>query len=307
MKYLHLLLNKIDRNNKKTVAIAQAADESVLLAVKHGLTLEIANFRLYGNKSDMEEIAKSVSLDLYQKEITIINIESEQLAVREAIKSINNGTAHVLMKGNLPTKSLLKSVLDKQLGLRLGTILSQVAIFEVPNQEKLLLLTDAAMNISPSLNDKIEILKNAVDVAARVGIKNPKVAAMTAIETVNPSMQATLDAASLKESYMRGEIKNCIFDGPMAFDVAVSRKASEQKKIDSEVAGQADILLVPTIEVGNALYKSFIYFANAKVASIICGAKVPIVLPSRSDTAENKLLSIALAIISSEEEQNGNF
>jgi phosphate butyryltransferase len=202
------------------------------------------------------------------------------------------------MKGNIPTSVLLKAVLNKEFGLRTGNVLSHVAVFEVPDFDRFTIVTDAGMNISPDLEQKAQIVKNAAILARAIGIEYPKVAPIAAVEVVNPVMQATVDAAALSMMNKRGQITGCIVDGPLALDNAVSTLAAEHKGIHSEVAGRADILLVPTIEVGNVLYKSLIYFAKAKVGAVIAGAKAPIVLTSRADSAESKLYSLALAICS---------
>jgi phosphate butyryltransferase len=202
------------------------------------------------------------------------------------------------MKGNVPTALILKAVLNKEWGLRTGNVLSHVAAFEVAGFDRLTFITDAAMNIAPDLQQKAQIIENAVEIAQSIGVNHPKVAPIAAVEVVNPAMQATVDAASLTMMNQRGQIRNCAVDGPLALDNAVSHHAAEHKGIESEVAGQADILLVPNIETGNALYKSLIYFAKAKVGAVIAGAKAPIVLTSRADSAESKLFSLALAICS---------
>lgn len=217
----------------------------------------------------------------------------------EAVKSIRNGRAHILMKGNIPTKTLLQSVLNKEYGLRTSTVLSHVAVFEIPTQDRLILLTDAAMNIEPDLKQKSGIIQNAVQVAHQLNIEHPKAAALAPVEVVNEAIPSTIDAALLTQMATRNQIKGCEVEGPLAFDAAVSKVAARHKGLNSNVAGEADILLVPTLEVGNALYKSFVYFANAKVASIISGAKVPIVLTSRSDSSESKMYSLLLALTAS--------
>jgi phosphate butyryltransferase len=237
-------------------------------------------------------------LDIFAPEINIEHTETADKSAIEAVKSVYSNKAQILMKGNLSTKELMKPALSKEYGLRTGKVLSHVALFEIPNQEKLYFLTDAGMIISPTIDEKVEIIKNAVKIAQAVGIQTPKVAALAAVESVNPAMGATVDAAALTLMQKRGQIKECLVDGPLAFDNAVSIKAASHKKIESEVAGNADILLVPSIETGNALYKSFVYFAGAKVAGIISGAKAPIVVTSRADAAEDKLYSLTLALIS---------
>jgi phosphate butyryltransferase len=232
------------------------------------------------------------------KKLTIVHADSNEMASELAVKAVSTREATVLMKGNIPTSSLLKAVLNKEYGLRTGNVLSHVAVFEVPDFDRFTIVTDAGMNIAPELEQKAQMIKNAAALARAIGIECPKVAPIAAVEVVNPAMQATIDAAALSVMNKRGQITGCIVDGPLALDNAVSALAAEHKGIQSEVAGRADILLVPTIEVGNVLYKSLIYFAKAKVGAVIAGAKAPIVLTSRADSAESKLYSLALAICS---------
>ncbi|WP_226035076.1 bifunctional enoyl-CoA hydratase/phosphate acetyltransferase [Aquibacillus saliphilus] len=298
MKNLEELLGRIAIKNKKTVAVAQATDLEVLHTVKSAIKQELCNFLLFGDKQNIERLAAEIDLHLITEFVSVVHVDSNEDAAVQAVKAVDNKVAQVLMKGNLPTKLLLKAVLNREFGLRTSNILSHVSLFEIPNHEKLIFLSDAAMNIAPTLNEKVQILNNVVEVARSLDIDHPKVAVLAAVETVNPAMIATTDGAKLKQMQQLGEIKDCLVDGPLAFDVAVSAKAAKQKKVDSEVAGQADVVLVPTIEVGNALYKSFIYFSKAKVAGVICGAKAPIVLTSRSDTSDSKLYSLSLALLS---------
>ncbi|UOQ93683.1 phosphate butyryltransferase [Halobacillus shinanisalinarum] len=298
MKSLDDLLKTIDRNNLQTIAVAQAADHEVLRAVKHACEINIARFLLVGDQDHIEHLAEEVGLDLSQPGVSVKSSAEDQSA-DEAVKSVREGEAHVVMKGHIDTKQLLKAVLNKQYGLRSNRVLSHVALFEIPNKDRLVFLTDSAMNIAPTLDEKAQIVKNVVEVANQAGWTLPKVAPLAAVEVVNPAMTATEDAAILTQMNRRGQIKNCIIDGPLAFDNAVDLQAAKQKGIKSEVAGAADILMVPTIEVANALYKSFIYFAGAKVAGVISGAKAPIVLTSRADSAQSKVYSLALALQSS--------
>ncbi len=294
------LLDKLKQQSiPKYVAVAQAADKEVLKAVKHAVKLNLASFILFGDKQKIVENAKEVALDLANT--SIVHTETVQEAAQKAVQSVHYKKAQVLMKGNVPTSVLLKEVLHKEYGLRTGRILSHVALFEVPNQDRFIFVTDAAMNIEPGIKEKAQIIQNAVHVAKKVGVHVPKVAALAAVEVVNPSMQATVDAALLTQMQKRGQITDCIVDGPLAFDNAVSSKAALDKGIESEVAGNADILLVPEIEVGNALYKSFIYFANAKVAAVVSGASAPIVLTSRADSHESKLYSLILSLLTTVE------
>lgn len=279
-----------------TVAIVCAADQNILLTVKMALDQNICSFLLFGDKSDITRLAGEVNLDLNQSQVVIVQstLEPEQ----DAITAIHQDQAQLLMKGNISTKALLKAVLNNETGLRTSHshVLSHVALFEIPAISRPLLLTDAAMNIKPTLQQKVNIINNVVKVAHAMGIKQPKVAILAAVEVINEAMPSTLDAAILTQMSHRGQITNCLIDGPLALDVAISKKAAQQKNIRSQVAGEADVLLVPELEVGNALYKSFVYLANARVASVISGAQVPIVLTSRADSSENKLSSLLLAL-----------
>jgi phosphate butyryltransferase len=296
---LDSLISMASQGGRKTVAVAAAEDSEVLEAVARAVELELAHFLLFGNKEEIEQMITAKHPDLADsKAIEIISAPNHNTAAEMAVKAVKNKEANVLMKGNIPTAVILKAVLNKEYGLRSGTVLSHVAVFEVPGYDRFTIVTDAAMNLSPDVEQKAQIIKNAVKVAHSIGIDMPKVAPLAAVEVVNPAMQATIDAASLTMMNKRGQIPGCIVDGPLALDNAVSQLAAEHKGIKSEVAGQADILLVPAIEVGNVLYKSLMYFANAKVGAVIAGAKAPIVLTSRADTAESKLYSLALALCS---------
>ncbi|PWE00732.1 bifunctional enoyl-CoA hydratase/phosphate acetyltransferase [Marinilabilia rubra] len=229
--------------------------------------------------------------------VKFIDEKNPEKCVEIAVRMVNDGEADILMKGKVPTPVLLKGVLNKEWGLRTGQLLSHFAYFEVATYHKLIAVTDVAMNIAPNLKDKIGILNNSVKYLNTLGIEKPKVAVLGAIEMVNESMQATTDAALLSKMNQRDQIKNCLVDGPLAFDNAVSFESAHHKNIKSEVAGDTDLLLMPDIEVGNVLYKSLVFFANAKVASVILGASAPIVLTSRSDTEESKFNSILLAAL----------
>ncbi|RLQ98292.1 phosphate butyryltransferase [Falsibacillus albus] len=297
---LNKLIEKAAQMKDVTVSVAAAEDMEVLEAVSMAVAQKIAHFILFGNAEKIEQIIQKHTPDLAESGyITIMPTDSQADAAKKAVQCVHNGQASVLMKGNIPTAVILKAVLNKEYGLRTGNVLSHVAAFQIPGYDRLIFVTDAAMNIEPDLNQKVQIINNSVDVATAVGLEMPKVAPIAAVEVVNPSMQATLDAAALSQMNARGQIKNCLVDGPLALDNAISIEAAEHKGIHSDVAGQADILVVPNIETGNALYKSLIYFAKAKVGAVIAGAKAPIVLTSRSDSAESKLNSLALAICSS--------
>ncbi|WP_310360076.1 phosphate butyryltransferase [Neobacillus drentensis] len=294
---LDSLINKAAQGSSSTVAVAAAEDLEVIEAVIAALDQNLAKFMLFGDEEKINSIIESKKHQNMSGDcLKIIHADSTAEAAELAVKAVFNKEASVLMKGNIPTNIFLKAVLNKNFGLRTGNVLSHIAVFEVLGFNRFTIITDAAMNIAPDLEQKAQIIRNAVTLARSIGIDMPKVAPIAAVEVVNPAMQATLDAAALTVMNKRGQISDCIVDGPLGLDNAISTLAAEHKGIHSEVAGNADILLVPTIEVGNALYKSLIYFANAKVGAIIAGANAPIVLTSRADTAESKLYSLALAL-----------
>lgn len=285
------------QQSKQTIAIAAAAAPDILEAVAKAIEVGLADFLLLGNREKVESILCESHPGLLEKQgIEIIHTASNEESAYYAVKAVREKKAGVLMKGNLSTSVFLKAVLNKEVGLRSGKVLSHVAVFEIPNYKKWILLTDSAMNIAPDLEQKAEIIKNAVGIAHSIGITMPKVAPLAAVEVINPAMSATLDAACLTQMNRRGQIPNCIVDGPLALDNAISALAAKHKGVAGEVAGNADILMVPAIEVGNVLYKSLVYFANAKVGAVLAGATAPIVLTSRTDSAESKLYSLALAV-----------
>lgn len=304
MATLEALIEKARQKVDPVVAVAAAADEEVLEAIQRAVQHELASFLLFGDEDQLQTMIKSSFPNLLEVgKVHIYHTENSATAAAEAVKAVASGRAHVLMKGNLPTAVILKAVLNGEYGLRTGKVLSHVAAFEVTGYERLIFVTDAAMNIAPDLAEKAQIIQNAVAVAQATGVKEPIVAPLAAIETVNPAMPPTTDAAALVAMNNRGQITGCLVDGPLALDNAVSVEAAAQKGLTGETAGRADILLVPNIEAGNILYKSLIYFANAKVGAVIQGAKAPIVLTSRADSAESKLYSLALAIVATTNEQ----
>ncbi|MGK0467115.1 phosphate butyryltransferase [Clostridium sp.] len=295
IKRLDELFDFAIKKDKKTLAVAVAQDNIVLKAVVEAVKLQIVDAILVGDEKKIVEIALSENLSL--QNIRIINEKDILSAVTKAVELVTNGEAHFIMKGMIGTSDLLKAVLSKEAGLRGRGLLSHVMIYDVPAYHKLLFLTDGGMVTSPELKEKIEIINNAVAVAHALQIGIPKVAPICAVEVVNPSMQATLDAAVLTQMNKRGQIKGCLIDGPLGFDNAISKEAAEHKGIISDVAGDSDILIVPNIEAGNFLGKSLTYFAKAESAGIIVGAKCPVVLVSRADSAKSKLYSIALGAV----------
>lgn len=280
---------------RRTIAVAVAQDADVLAAIKDAQQAGIAQAILVGDADKIRSIAKEIGFDISSLEI--LDEKDNIKAAKLAVSLVREGRAQMLMKGLIGTADILRAVLDKEDGLRTGRMLSHVAVLEVPTYHKLLFMSDGGQNIAPDLMQKAEITQNAVDIARALGIETPKVAALAALELVNPKMQATVDAAELQAMAERGEIKNCIIKGPIAFDGAISAEAAEHKGIKSEVCGDVDVLIVPYIEVGNVLYKTLVYLANTKVAGLIAGAAAPIVLTSRSDSHEAKLLSIACASV----------
>ncbi len=297
MTTLQSVIDKMDLTGTTAVAVAAAADSAVLEAVSLALEQNLANFHLYDDEKTLNQMIEAQFPQLAgHPKVTIHHSAGLNEAAASAVRAVSSNEASVLMKGHISTASIMKAALHADYGLRTGKVLSHVAAFEVEGYDRLIFVTDAGMNIEPSLKDKAQIIQNAVHVARSVGVETPVVAALAAVEVVNPSMQATLDAAALVAMNKRGQITDCIVDGPLALDNAVSVEAAQHKGIGGETAGNADILLVPNIESGNILYKSLVYFSNAKVGGIIAGAKAPIVLTSRADSAESKLFSLALAL-----------
>jgi len=262
-------------------AVARAAEEGIIEPV------------LVGDREKTEGLAEVMKISL--KGFQFHEEKDSFKAVDKAVRLIHDSKADVLMKGKVGTSQMLKAVLNREYGLRTGKLLSHFALFQVETYHKLIGVTDVAMNIAPNLDEKIAILNNSVEVFNKLGIAEPKVAVLGAVEQVNTSMDATLDAALLSKMNQRGQIRHCLVDGPLAFDNAISTESARHKEIKSEVAGDTDLLLMPDIEVGNVLYKSLVFFANAKVASMIVGAAAPIVLTSRSDSEQAKFDSILLA------------
>ncbi|MEE0451647.1 bifunctional enoyl-CoA hydratase/phosphate acetyltransferase [Peptacetobacter sp.] len=297
IKKLDDIFDELKSCDKKAVlSVAAAHDEEVLLAVKDACDMNIIKAILIGEEEKIRKIASEINFDL--SDVEVINESDLKLCAEKAVKLVSSGKADYVMKGLLDTSIILKEVLNKEYGLRTDSLLSHVMIYEVPSYHKLLILTDGGMNIDPDVSQKKKIADNAIKAAKSLGIENVKVACLAAKEKVNPKMQATLDADELKSMCKDGMFGNgVVVEGPIAFDLAVSKDACKIKGYESEVGGDADILLVPTIETGNGIGKALTYMANAKSAGIIMGAKAPIVLVSRADTHESKLYSIAYGAI----------
>jgi phosphate butyryltransferase len=297
LKSLSDLKNIVAGGPRKKLIVAAAQDQHSLGAVIRAWKDNVVEPILIGDKESIQNICSANNYDI--SGLRIIHEPDMEMAVEMSVKMINNKEGDVLMKGKVGTSTLLKHVLNKDYGLRTGNLLSHFALFEVDTYPKVIAVTDVAMNISPNLKDKIAIINNSVSCLIKLGYDKPKVAVLGAVEMVNESMEATLHAALLSKMNQRDQIKNCIIDGPLAFDNAVSLESAQHKGIRSEVAGDTDLLLMPDIEVGNVLYKSLVFFAKAKVAAVILGARVPIVLTSRSDSEQAKYDSILLSAAAS--------
>jgi phosphate butyryltransferase len=282
---------------RKKLVLAAAQDQHSLGAVLRAWKDEIIEPIFIGDTEGIHTLCRENGYDITG--LRIIHEPEIEKSVEQAVRMLSNRQADILMKGKVGTSLLLKCVLNKEWGLRTGNLLSHIALFEVDTYHKLIAVTDVAMNIAPNLKDKISIVNNSVAFLNRLGYVMPKVAVLGAVEMVNENMEATLHAALLSKMNQREQIRNCIIDGPLAFDNAVSLESAQHKGIKSEVAGDTDLLLMPDIEVGNVLYKSLVFFAKAKVASIILGAQVPIVLTSRSDSEQAKYDSILLSAAAS--------
>lgn len=294
IKSIESLREAAKAQGTRCLAVACAQDDHVLLAVEDARRLGIADAVLVGDEAQIRRVAAENGID--PANYRIIDEPDKVASCRTAVSLVRNGEADAVMKGIVDTAVILKAVLDKENGLRDAKVLSHVALFEVPGFDRLLLLTDAAMNIAPDLEAKKEILRNAVKVAHAIGNENPVVACLCAVEKINPKMPATLDAAALVEAAQAGELAGCTVVGPLALDNAVSVEAAKHKGIADPNAGRADVLLVPNIETGNVFYKSLVFLAHANNAGLIVGAKAPVIVTSRADSEQTKLNSIALAL-----------
>jgi phosphate butyryltransferase len=280
----------------KRLVLAMAQEGDSLKAACNAAAQQIVDPVLVGDPQAIQRVAEEEGVDIGGYRLLAASSEAECAA--QAVQLIRSGEGDVLMKGRVSTANLMRAVLASDSGLKASPVLSHVTIVEIDTYHKLLFMSDPGLNIAPDLATKIAILRNAVAMAHRFGVSRPKVAVITAVEKVNPeSMPATVDAAVLAKMSDRGQIEGCVVDGPFALDNALSAKSCEIKGIKTEVGGDADILLMPDIEAANVFYKTLAFLTNAKVAGLITGAKVPIVLPSRSDSDSIKYLSILAAVI----------
>ena len=292
------LFSQLKAVSTKKLAVAVAQDEPVLEAVNLAKDRGVVDSILVGDKAKIEKIAKNIDMDLSKFEI--IDEEDPQKATLKAMELVSTGQADMVMKGLIDTATFLRGVLNKEVGLRTGKLMSHVAVFEIDGIDRLILLTDAAFNTYPDIKAKAQIINNSVMVAKACGIEYPKVAPICAVEVVNTDMPATVDASLLSKMNDRGQIKGCIVDGPLALDNALSEEAAHHKGIKGEVAGKADILLFPNIEAANVMYKALTYTAKTRNGGILVGTSAPVILTSRADSCETKVNSIALAALVAE-------
>lgn len=294
------LLSKVSQCSKKKVAVACAQDDAVLEAVKAAKERNIADAVLVGDEAKIREIAAQMNMDLTDYEI--INEEDPNEAALKAVSLVHDGKADMYMKGLIDTKSFLKSVLNKEVGLRTDKTLSHVCVFEVEGIDHLLFLSDVAFVPYPDLDTKAHIIENTVEICHACGIANPKVAPIAAVEIVNPKMPVTVDAAELTRMNAEGQITGCIVDGPLSLDLAIDPAAAKHKgATDRKIVGDADVLLFPDIHAGNITYKCLVHTAKVKNGNILTGTKAPVILTSRSDDFETKVNSIALGAVVAEE------
>lgn len=294
------IIEKVKHCGLKKVAVAAAQDQAVLEAVQEAKKRGIADAILVGDEIKIREIAADMGMDLTGFEI----IDEPDLiaASMKAVQLAHDEVADMYMKGLVDSKNFLKSVLDKEVGLRTGNPLSHVCVFEIPGIEQLLFLTDVAFMTYPTLEDKVNIIKNTIPVANACGVECPKVAPIAAVEVVNPKMPVTVEAAELTKMNEEGIITGCIIDGPLSLDLAIEKEAAIHKgATDRKIQGDADILLFPDIHAGNLVYKAIVHMVKVKNGCILTGTKVPVILTSRSDTFETKVNSIALAAVVAEE------
>jgi len=272
------------------ISVAQAEDKTVLKSLKKAYEEKIAEPILIGSKEKIENILREIN---FTADLEIINSMSHEESAYKAMQIVEEGKAEMPMKGMINTGTILRAMLDRKFSFRRDHLLSLVSLIYLENQNRFVIITDGGMNISPGLEEKVEIIENAAFFARKLGISSPKVALLAAVETVNQSMQSTVEAAVISKMSDRGQI-DVVVDGPLAFDNAVLKQAAEKKGIRGEVAGEADILVVPDIESGNILYKTLVVLFEQPTASLIMGANIPLIISSRADSLDTKFNSIAL-------------
>ncbi len=293
LQRLSQLKDLCNSKRRLTVAVACPTHRTVMDAVVHARVEISLDALLFGKKEEITQFFQASGYDV--NHYTIIDCPDEVSSCSSAVQAVHSGTADFLMKGDVSTATIMKAVLNKEWGLLQGELLSHVALIESPHYHKLLAVTDGAINIAPTLSQKASILENSVQCLHALGVENPKVALLAALEKVNEKMVATVDAAELKKMAGEGAFSACTVDGPFALDNAVSKDAAKTKNLSGEVAGDADILLAPNLECGNILYKSLNFLGGAVAAAVVMGARKPVVLSSRADSSESRYYSIILA------------
>ncbi|MBC1562651.1 phosphate acyltransferase [Listeria booriae] len=273
--------------NRARIAIAGADDAVILEVVEQALAHDFADFLLFGR-------AELITIE--SPHVQVIATKTDQEAAEKATEAVAKKQADILMKGNLPTALILKTILKKEYQLRDKELLSHVAVFEIPAYHKPLIVSDVAMNIAPDEDAQIQITQNAIASAQKLGITKPKVAVLSAVEKESPKMHSSVQAAQVAAYFKAFASDEAEVEGPLAFDNAISKAAAQHKNIDNNVAGDADILIMPSIEAGNILYKSLVFFAGGRVGGFIAGVKVPVIIASRSDSVDNKLASLILTV-----------
>jgi phosphate acetyltransferase len=291
-----LLLERCRSLEAVPTAVAHPCEETALTGAIEAGAMGLIVPILVGPAAKIREVAKKSNIDLGK--LRIVDAPHSHGSAAKAVELVRQGEAELLMKGSLHSDELLSAVIARDTGLRTGRRLSHVFIMDVPTYHKVLIVTDAAINIAPTLEDKVDICQNAIDLVVSLGNKKPKIAILAAVETVNSKMQATIDAACLCKMAERGQITGGVLDGPLAFDNAISVEAAKMKGITSEVAGDPDILLVPDLEAGNMLAKQLSFLANADSAGLVLGARAPIILTSRADSVRSRIASCAVALMS---------
>ena len=289
------LLEEAQAKGRKWVAVAAGHQSEVMLASLDAEVAGLAEVILVGDSEKIRQIAIEEEFDISRMEV--IHVPEPREAAWQVMKLVSEGKADIAMKGKVETSDFLRAALSKELGLRVGRLFTHVAAFEIPGFDRLIFISDAGVVVAPTLEQKVQIVQNAIDVAHAMGISLPRVAVLAATEVVNPKIPSTLDAANLSKMADRGQIQGGLVDGPLALDKAISPESARIKGIKSEVAGYADILIAPDIEAGNVLAKAITYFAQGKMAGVVVGARCPLILPSRSDTREAKLVSLALGVM----------
>jgi len=289
------LMKAAQEKGPMTVVIAAAHEQEVLLAAHDAEELGIADCVLVGDRQAITRIAEEGGIDV--KRMMIVHEPDSRLTARKVMELVSLGHAQIAMKGKIETANFLRAALDKQYGIRSGRLLSHVGVFQIPGFDRLIFVSDAGVVVAPDMTMKVELVRNAIFVAQTLGVELPKVAILAATEMVHPKIPTTMDAANLAKMADRGQIRGGIIDGPLALDNAISPESAAAKGIKSEVAGRADILITPDIEAGNLLAKAITYFAHGRMAGIVVGGRAPLVVASRSDPHETKLVSMALGVL----------